>query len=202
MSLTLDWNKAHEILFGYPLGQKEPPELKVVNKAVDGFVDDLLSLGNTVVRQVAIEADKAGLPTETLPYFFFLLDKQAANWPQMSSDDRRGLNLAVAILKESGKMPPYTGVMALPDSQHERAADAALKSLGRWGASKFLANVVGAYQRVLERFERDLRKARPDVPRGSEDAYLNAFIRAALKKRPFSFTHGQLAQQAIEMIFE
>jgi len=133
--MTFDWGKAHEVLYGYPAGSEEPLETKVVARAVDDFVEDLLKRGNAIIRQAAYEANKAGLPVEGIPYFYFLLDEQSENWPQMHPMKRQGLDLVASILKESGKMPPYSRVMSILPPSSERSVHLALDNLGTWGAT-------------------------------------------------------------------
>ncbi len=197
----IDWAKIHERLFGYPADQPgPPPEAPIVESAIEALADAFLGKGRLVYRQIALEAQKAGIPASVMPYLYALLDGGSANWPPMTEDQKKGIVLAIDLLKQSGHKTKIK-LNALPGLEYEKALDEVLLKLGTWGQTKLLGEFIREYASVLKSYRDEIRKIHPEIPRGSEEAILSAYIQQALKKRPFSYQFGHLLKKAIELAF-
>ena len=197
----VDWAKVYEKLYGHPLGQSGPnPEAKVIEQSADSLSDSLLTKGRLVRRQLSVEIQKAGLPTDVIPFLMALLDEGSDNWPPMSPDQQLGLNLVVSVLKESGDFPS-TKMSMLPGLQYNKMIDDIMKNLGTWGQTKLLGEFVKDYMTVIKRYQGAFAKAIPEIPKGSEGAILSVYLQQAIKKRPFNYQFGHLLKKAIELMF-
>jgi hypothetical protein len=200
--MSTDWAKVYEKLYGRPITQPGPlPEAAVMEKVVDAFSDSLLGKGSQIRKQVYMEANKAGLPLNMVPYFLALLNEGSLNWPSMSSDQELGLRLIVDVLKESGAFPAYK-MTVLPGLEYDKPMDNALKNLGLWGQTRFLADLFKDYAAIIKHHQGTFLKARPEVPKGSEGVILNIYVRDSVKKRPHNYQFGHLVQKAFRLMFD
>ena len=192
MSARIDWNLVHQKLFGRPVGQPEPPEQKLIKRFAEDFSREVLKQSRSFVKQVAVEAGKAGLAPKWLPYVFYTLVESQESWPTTSKGMERALAIGRDIMKATGDTPSYRGSLQLPPSEAEEAVNKALEGLAMWCYSGLAIAIGKAFSKLLKRYAGEVQGLGANVPKGHEDTYLRAVLMQALDNNYTRFPNGNL----------
>jgi len=192
MRRAIDWNRVHEKLFGRPIGQPERPEQALIRRFAEDFSRAVLKQSSPFVRQVAVEAGKAGLAPQWLPYVFYTLMEAQESWPTMSKGMTRALAIGRDIMKETGAAPSYRGSLQLPPVEAEEAVTKALVGLATWCYSGMTLAIGRDFQKLLKKYEREAARVGENVPEGQEAVYLRVMLTHALDENHTRYPNGYI----------
>jgi hypothetical protein len=190
--MSIDWGAVHQRLLGRPAGVPESKEQQLLGRFLRAFERVVLKQGSAFVRQVAVEADNAGVPLEWLPYVFFVIREQRRDWPPMGAGAERALGVGRDIMEASGSTPSYREILGVPPSEIESALDAALQRLATWCLSTLAISIGKGFADLLKKYARPIEKLREDIPKGKGTTYLRAVATQALNDNPTRFPNGLL----------
>lgn len=194
------WDRVFEKLYGHAPDQDAPPAYYgVLKKIALDFLDNLTGHSNEIIRQVALEAMKAGAD-EYLQYVFFVFVERTREWPAMPPSKTRALHALRAILVEAGDVPTYTDGLVVPPKELEQDVNQTLIGLAEWAAGPFRMTLDKELLQTIRRHEQELERT---LPLGSPvisdmDALLwRAHFQYHLEQHPMAFNKAYLISQVI-----
>ena len=171
-------------------------ENQITDKVAEAVADAIEKQSKPFVRQVAIEANKAKVPTEFWPYVFWLIDSAKQHWPTMGAMSRGALELGRDVMRETGDLPDYKGAVVLPPADLEGTLDGALKATAFWAATTMSKAILGAYSKALRYWAPAMAKATEgELPPDKALPYLKRLFEAQLERNPGLFFQGDLISQ-------
>ena len=176
-----------------------PSEDQVVSDFAEDFVQRVLWAQTTpFLRQVVLEANKAGLPHRYLPYVFMVLDLSYQDWPDMSPSMTRGLKIAVDLLRTQGELPNYRPALSLPPPEFEDAVDRVVQGLGLWSVTGLSAALIRGYASMLKKWSNQMARAVKDtLPADKAGMYLKLLFEEYLRQSPRHFLDGLLLERVL-----
>lgn len=183
-------------------GQPESPVLGE-DEIVFAFAEDLVTevlwpITTSTLRQVVIEANKAGLPHEYLPYVFWILVENKNRWPRMHPKEKEALQIALQLVISQGEMPNYRPAMSLPPSEMEPAVDQVVGGLAKWALIHMGSHVAKGYSSLLSHWANRMARATGDtLPVGKAGMYLRLLFETYLREKPRHFLDGVLLERVI-----
>lgn len=197
----MSWADFYEQMWGHRLDDPQGEEkVKLLKRVAEDFVNVLDKQGNAIIRQVVLEAQKAGVPSQFYPYVFFSLMEQMRAWPRMSKWLQDALKMVKEILFHSGKTPSYSSSLKLPDVQMEEAVETTLEALALWGGTKFTATLLGEFSELIKKYKPALGKIQPDLDRQLWDDALHTGLLETARDRPHTLPDGLLLNRVLEVI--
>ncbi len=169
---------------------RKNPE-KVAKDALEAFSSKITARANSVVRQVAIEADKAGMPMEYLQYVYYTLNEQQRRWPNLAKRHKAALQFALRLVNEVGAMPRYHAGIQVPPTEFEATVDTAITALAAWCNSSLFFDILKDYKGILKQFSKPYVKAKPECAKVAE-ACLQAHMEQIARTAPRSVANGEL----------
>lgn len=169
MNLEEKSAKLTDLFFGPPKGSDNPKEIqqsltKAANEVSRKFQKVLTSQSQKILKQAQKAAKKYGVDPLYVQYHFV---RPTRYWPNLPPKLKKALEVAQLIVTESGPIPSF-GQMAVPPSEMEVAADAALTDLAEWALKKLLPDLRKQYFKIVERAAkphvRILRRPEENVP--------------------------------------
>jgi len=151
LTAAIDWDAAFQKLYGRPAGKPAPPYLATLQAMGKDLIKLLEKQHKVIIRQVVIEATKAGLG-DYLQYVFFVLNERPQEWPNLSPKQRAGLASLQDILSTTGGTPTYTGGLQVPPDDLEPAVDAALTELASWARMDFRKRLMVEYTGLAKKY--------------------------------------------------
>ena len=146
---------------------------------------------NSVVRQIAFEADKAGMPMEFLQYVFYTLNEQQRRWPSLTKDQKKSLSWALRLVNETDAMPRYHAGLQVPPTEYEFTVDAAIQALAVWCNTTLFYEVLKDFKVALKKFARAYGKAAPECVKVAESC-LQAHMELIARNSPRTVPNGEL----------
>lgn len=176
-----------------------PSEDQVVDHFADDFVEHVLWPSSTsFLRQVVLEANKAGIPSQYLPYVFWALVDGRKWWPNMHPMMVKGLRIALSLVRSQGDMPNYRGALSTPPPEMHTALDQTIKGLAMWTLNGWAPSLIGGYTKMLKKWERQMVRAVGDsLPSDKAMAYLKVLFEGYLRKQPGRFLDGMLLERVV-----
>ena len=190
----IDWGVIHQKLYGRPLDESasDVKADKILKDLAEDWRTAILKQSKPFLVQVAVEANKAGLPLEYLPYVFFVIVEGRKDWPTMSKTIGRPLAVGRDIMAAAGDIPPYRSALTLPPSEHEKVIDQTLQRLGLWCATKMAGAIIMSLSKLLTKYSKKIEKIHRDIPKGMGGTYLRAVLSQTLDNNPARFQDGVL----------
>jgi hypothetical protein len=173
------------------------------DQVVDSFAEDFLTKkvwpqGNQFIKQVVLEANKAGLPHDYLPYVFWMLVEGRKHWPQMDPESAKALRLARDLAMSQGLMPNYRPAMRMPPPELEATVDRVLRGLGFWVLKDMGSALLRDYAASLQKWQGLMAKVVGDtLPAEKAAIYLKMLFETYLKRRPGHFLDGMLLERVV-----
>ena len=169
---------------------RKSPET-VAKTALEALSGKIVGRANSVVRQIAIEADKAGMPMEFLQYVFYTLNEQQRRWPSLTANQKKSLNWALRLINETNAMPRYHAGIEVPPTEHEFTVDVAIKELAAWCNTVLFRDVLKDYKDVLKKHAKAYGKASPECAKVAESC-LQAHMELIARSSPRTVPNGEL----------
>jgi hypothetical protein len=140
--------------------------------------------GHALVRQVTVEANRAGITYEYLPYVFKILMEQPQGWPRVA--DREALFIGREIMARAGVVPDYSRAVVLPPGMEEEdAVDTVIQRMSVWCAGPMYAELSTAYDELLFARTGKVPKATEGaIPKNKGYAWLDTMLKRVLPRRP------------------
>jgi hypothetical protein len=160
-------------------------------------VDLLHKRSSAIIRQLVQEADQMGV-AEYLQYLFFLFIERPQNWPNMSEQNRKGLELLRAIMTGSGDTPTYTDGLQIPPPEMEISVDGTLVNLGGWGSRNFIVGVRREIERLSAKYIVELRKRLPKMD--IDATFTELLFRGTVEKHPGLFPDSSLLLMLVNLL--
>ena len=193
----VDWGAVFQKLYGRPAGKPTPPHIRPLQELGKDVLALLEKQHKPIIRQVAVEAAKAGLG-DYLQYVFFLLNEQQNNWPTLPPRQQAALEAVQDILSETGGTPTYTGGLKLPPEELESQTDQALVNIAAWAHTDFRRKVQSEYDATVKRHMPAMSRF---VPLDQKDAFaatmLKALFETTVTQYPNLFDQGHLLDSVI-----
>lgn len=173
------------------------------DQVVDSFARDMAEKilwpqANELIKQVVLEANKAGLPHNYLPYVFWLLVEQYRSWPEMHPKASGALKLARDLAVSQMVVPNYRPALSIPPSEYEPAVDQVMKGLGMWALRDMGNALLRGYASTLKKWERLMARAVGDtLPADKAGIYLKTLFEAYLARQPGQFLDGMLLERVV-----
>ena len=167
----------------------------------EDYLKEIDAHGKLFVRQVIIETDKAGLPRSARQYVFYVIMDQYNNWPAMSVVRKSALSTGRRIMTLAGDTPEYKDGLTLPDPEDEEKVEKAIIAVAHWCASWMTGSLLGAYSKMLEKYEHYAWKISPESEVSIPEAdyvYMDALFRTALEN-PGVIIAGNLIQEVLDL---
>ena len=172
-------------------------EEKVLAALGKDFEDFILAQAKPITNALIESANKAGLPSEYLPYLIYLLFEQKSGWPRMGKSSVDAISTMLKILIESGNTPRYRKALQMPSGSEEFLVDEAIKKFAGWGLTRFAASLLQEYMRLLKRYSREWAKASPATPRKKSMAVLDYIFKDSITSK-LLYAHSNL----LDLVFE
>lgn len=187
----------HNVLYGYPAGEKEPKSIQAVKKIADAMGDLLIKQGPKLRRQVTIEGQKAGMVPASYPYLYYTLDIREQDWPPMRPSAKRRLSFVRTILADSGEMPAYRHLLQTPTAEQEPVIDQTLL-----GLAEFCVDLEIAFLREYTKLvKKNLWFATAD-PRIEDEDDLNRLVVSLVKRNPGRYSSGLVTKAFFDSLFD
>lgn len=197
----IDWNRVHEVLYGYPALTPEPVTHAMFRAIQEGLYDAALAQGKAVVRQIVIEAHKAGIDKTYFQYLFFVLVQEQANWPGLSGRGKDALSTAVDLMVQSGALPNYRDGLQIPPVSEEPKITKTIQQLARWAQGPLAGALQTTYIKLVEKQQKPYLKAFPGTSPQQAYARLTRLFEADLYERPRNYTNPHLTQRIVRNLF-
>jgi len=181
-----DYSDMFESLYGHPSG-REPPELPVIRKVARDFVDASYKFGAPIIRQIAIEGDRAGLDGAGIQYFYWVFFDSPRTWPTLLPKAKTALFMARKIASESGSVPNYSIGLQIPDRDKELLVDQAVVKLATWCLTSLTPLLRREWDRILR------ARAGRAVPE------IESRFKEELYARPHTFIHSSFLTYAMRL---
>ena len=174
-----------------------PTEDEVVEKIAEDFATVIEAQGKPFVRQVVIEANKAGLPKSSWQYLFHAIAGDPAGWPQMPDVLRNALLFGRQVMSRAGVTPNYRDGLDVPLENLEGQIDQAIKGVAFWVAKEMVGTLHKAYLKLLQKWRRAMRAATKDtrLPDDKVLPWAKQLFEAQVERNPMQFRLGNLLDQ-------
>lgn len=158
--------------------------------------------GKVAVREIVIEANRAGVSSEDMSYIFWALATDKGLPDQ--GPRHKVFQVMLDIMARTGVMPNYQRAFQIPESTDtDLAVDTIALHMGMWAARTMLPALTTEYVKVLMRVAHKVPEATDgDVPVSNGVAYLNHVFREVLTLRSSMFEDGELLRRVLRIIPE
>ena len=177
------------------------------DSVVDAFATDLAKTAiapqsKAFVRQVAVEASKAGVPSEYLPYIFWLITEKRDGWPPLDPGQAEALSIARSLTLSEGDMPFYTSTMTVPPVEMESRVDQAIDKVAMWAWGPMSAKMLRGYSAALKKWAPQMASVATELPPDKSATYLKMLFEAHLSRNPDRFLDGPLMERVVAELFK
>lgn len=192
------WDSVKRLWRKWTGGEEYSGPTSTEDQVLDGFVEDLVEKGiwplsPVILRKFVEEANKAGVPSEYMPYVFWLWNDKRTSWPQMAPRSVLALKIARDIVASQGDMPNYLAYMSMPPPEMEPAVDQVLERLGFWASGGMLGQIVRVFSATLTKWTPAMERAVGDtLPLGKSMVYLTVLFKDSLRRSSAQFVDGTI----------
>lgn len=174
-------------------------EDQVVDKFAEDYVQQYVyPKSPEILRQIVVEANKAGLPHVYLPYVFWLIVEARNEWPDMHPKQAKALQIAEDLVMTQGDMPNYRPAVTLPEPEYEVAVDQVVRQTAMWALGALSASLLRGYAAALKKWAPVMvGAAGGDLSDKEASAYLRMLFEIYLEKRPHQFLDGDLLERVV-----
>jgi hypothetical protein len=109
-----------------------------------------LKVGKELPGLVRNSCKKAGLPSDSHGYVFWLLVDEDRFWPPMHPDKKQSLLWAVKMMDMASATPPQDESYQLPEEADERKVEAVILACADWAHNSLRQRLVVAYLASLK----------------------------------------------------
>ena len=162
---------------------------------------NLTKIGKEAYKELLSLANKAGIPSDALPYVLWVLDSNAG-LPHLPQKEGKALQMAMDVMRRTGWLPHYSSAFTVVDNlQIDQAIDKLSRNLGTWSLRSMYPEILKAYQDALK----SQVKAVPKATQGRvapQDAFnfLRLSFRQVVTIDSSMFRDGELLRRVVRLL--
>jgi hypothetical protein len=176
-------------------------EKKLLRDVASDWEKVILSQGKPILRVLTLSATKAGLPTASLQYLYFVFYDRSRDWG-LAPDAKTSLSIGREITIAAGVTPAWSrSGIVLPGGGGENALDKAFKETARWEQTDMAKVLLDALNSTLAVHGKEVEKTHPELKSGDGSFYLRHRFWEILATNPNEFHLGSLMSRIVFHFF-
>jgi len=181
----------------------QPWEIRdMVREVVDDWSPTVFAQAKPILRVLTLSAVKAGFPSGSLPYLYFVFYKRAADW-RVTSDERATLLVCRDITVAAATTPAWSdsGLVLPSDTRGEDAVDKALKETAKWANTDMRADIRAALKKAVAKHGKWIEAAEPELSSGDGARALTTWTGDELADSPLAYPSGTLLNRVFQRFY-